>query len=291
MTDQIVVTGTPPETGVPPVTAAPPVTPAPAAPWFNDFKDAPTKEWLTAMNGAYPDPESVAMKAYNLEKFLGADKAGRGIVLPKDGSKPEEFLPIFRKLGASDKIDDYKVDAKLATDPVVAKFRENAVKTGMPVAHFNSTLNLMTELATAHNKSKDEAFEKQAEADINDLKAEWTGTKYDQNVELARRAAKTFLPHADETELTTTMEKIEGALGTKAFFKLFSTIGAAIGEHSFHDGDGPVNTGMTVEGAKVRIDALRADRDFGKKLASGDTESRAEWDKLHKIAFPGQSTL
>lgn len=255
-------------------------------PWYNDFKDPATKTWVESYKDAYPTPEAMATKALNLEKFLGADKAGRGIVLPKDGAKPEEYVPIFRKLGAPEKPDGYKLDPKLATDPLISKFREHAHKVGMPASHFEATMGFFTEVAKTKATETDAALDAQAEKDMTDLKAEWAGDgEYEKNVELGRRAARTFLPHENAEQLEQTLHKLEGALGTKTMMKLWAAIGGGLGEHSFHDGDGPVNTGITPEGAKAQIAQLKADKDWVTRYTNGGKAEREEFDRLNRIAF------
>lgn len=255
--------------------------------WFNDFKDPEVKTWLTNYKGAYPNAEAVAQKAFHLERFVGADKAGRGIILPKDGAKPEEFMPIFRKLGAPETPDGYKVDEKLAKEPVMVKFREHAHKIGMPAAHFDATMQFFTDFAKSQATTSDAALDAQAERDMEELRNEWPGEKYDENIEAGRRAARTFLPHKDAEELKQTLHKLEGALGTKAMMKMWAAIGAGLSEEAFIDGDGAPSGGMTPEGARLRIAELKKDADWVKRYQAGGLEEKAEFEKLHKIASAG----
>lgn len=259
--------------------------------WYDGFKDAATKDWVKSYNDAYPDPESMAAKAMNLEKFLGADKAGRGIVIPKDLSKAEELTPIFRKLGAAETIDGYKVEETIAKDPVMVKLREHAHKIGMPVSHFNSTVQLLAGVVKEQQATQSATLEQKAETDLNELHTEWAGPEYDKQVELGRRAAKMFVPHKDADELEQILGRMEGALGTKFMMKLWSGIGAGLAEHSFvGDGDRP-SGGMTPEAARVRITELKADKDFGAKLIGGDVATIAEWNRLNQIASSDRPQL
>ena len=89
--------GQPPQGGTPPQGTPP----ASGGAWYDSFKDPETKEWLKAYGTAYPDPESVARKALNLEKFVGSEKSGRGIVMPKPEDDPKVWRDFFAKVGGA----------------------------------------------------------------------------------------------------------------------------------------------------------------------------------------------
>jgi hypothetical protein len=277
--------GTPPAGGTPPTPPAGGGTPA-AASWYDSFQNPEVKDWLKAYGEAYPNPEAVATKALNLEKFIGVEKAGRGVVIPKSDAKPEEWRAFYAKVGGvPEKPDGYKVPQTFAADPVVAKFREHAHSVGMPPAFFDQSLSFMEKVIGESAAAKLQEFEAKAEREMTELRSEW-GANYDKNTELARRAAKSFIPHANADELSGFLDKIEGAIGAKAAMNLWAKIGQGFAEGEFLGGDGTGGTGgMTVEGAKLRIAELKRDVEFSKKLMNNDAASRAEWDKLHKIAY------
>lgn len=275
----------------PPAPGAQPPAPGAAPAWFDGFKDPAAKEWLKSMNGAYPDAESLALKALNLEKFIGADKAGRGIIVPKADAKPEEWKAFWTKVGGvPEKADGYKLPDALAKDALAGKFREFAHGKGMPPQFFEAAMEFIGKELETHKLGDAAEFSKASETDLLKLREEWKGIEYDKNVELARRAAKTFIPHESAEKLTETLAKMEGALGTAAFMKLWASIGGAMAEHGFVGGEpgGGFAGGMTVEAAKVRIRELQADKAWGAKFAQGDAEAKAEWDKLNKIAATPQ---
>lgn len=263
--------------------------------WYDSFKDPGVKEWLKSYNDAYPDPEAVATKALNLEKFLGAEKAGRGVVLPKADAKQEEWREFYKKVGgAPAEPDGYKlpetIKPEIATemnaDPMIAAFREHASKSGMPQMFFQDAVQWYADQMNQRMEQSVKDFSARSEKDMEELKAEWRGVEFDKNTELGRRAAEQFLPHENKDEFIDKMSRIEGALGTKETMKLWAAIGAALGEHSFESGEGGSHpTGMTPEAARVRIDSLKKDSGFTAKLMNNDADSKAEWDRLHKIAF------
>lgn len=283
-----------------PGAGAPPATPlsgeAPAGKWYDGFQDVATKEWLGAYGEAYPNPEAVATKALNLEKFIGAEKSGRGVITPKPDAKPEEWQEFYRKVGSvPDKPDGYKLPAALdattaaamSADPMVAAFREHAHKTGMPPMFFESAMQWYISTAQGKEQGMVDDYSAKAEQDIADLKNEWKGVEYDKNTELGRRASQQFIPHKNQDEFEDKLTRIEGALGTKETLKLFASIGAALGEHGFEGGDGGGGMGgaMTPASARVRISQLKSDSSFAAKLGAGDVAARTEWDTLHKIGY------
>lgn len=126
--------GMPPAGGTPPVGGTPPA-------WYDGFKNPEVKEWIGGQANAYPDPEAVATKALNLERFISAEKSGRGVVMPKADAKPEEWAEFYKKVGGvPEKPDDYKMSAnikpevltQMEADPMVKAFREHAHKSGTP---------------------------------------------------------------------------------------------------------------------------------------------------------------
>ena len=279
----------------------PPVVPPtggntpPTGKWYDEFKDPAVKEWLGSYGESYPNPESVALKALNLEKFVGADKSGRGVIAPKPDAKPEEWQEFYRKVGGvPEKSDGYKLPADLdpaiaesfASDPMVASFREFAHKSGMPPVFFESAMKWYVNEQTGGMEKTMKEFEQASERDMADLKSEWQGVEFDKNTELGRRAARQFMPHENDADLEVNLQRIEGALGTKATLKLWAAIGAAMGEHGFESGEGNGGNGrLTAEGARVRIDALKKDIGFQAKFAAGDSDARSEWDRLHAVAY------
>ena len=263
-----------------------------AAAWYDGFKDPVAKEWLKSYNGAYPDAESVALKALNLEKFLGAEKAGRGVIIPKSDAKPEEWKAFYSKIGrAPEKPEGYKIpEGMKADDPVLREFQSLAHKMGMPADHWTETMSWYTGLAKKTQDRQLAEFEAKGERELSELRTEW-GNAYDRKAELGQRAAAAFVPASTPEQRTELLTRIEGAIGTKATLQLFANIGEQLGEHGFVDGEGTVTGGgVTPEAARVRIEQLKGDREWGKGLINGDADKRAEWDRLHQVAYGKKAT-
>ena len=60
-------------------------------------------------NKGWKDPSDAITGYINLEKYLGADKAGRGLVLPKDDAATDEWGQVYDRLGRPKSPDEYKL--------------------------------------------------------------------------------------------------------------------------------------------------------------------------------------
>lgn len=279
-----------PGAGAPPPPAPGAGAPPPAASWYDGFENKELSGWVKAYNNAYPNPEAMAMKAYNLEKLMGADKAGKAVVIPDFvKGKPEELQAFWRKVGAGEKAEAYAVPATLKDDAIIGKFALHAHKLGMPVHQFNETVKWYEGEMKTHQQSQLNAFEAKAETELNEVYGEW-GDKRDENVEMGRRAAQAFVPHSTPEELETLLNRMEGAMGTKFTLKFWANIGKSIGEHSLPNDaslGGGEGGGMTPEGARLKIAAYKSDKEWMKKFTAGDVDAKAEWTKLHNLGYPG----
>ncbi len=63
-----------------------------------------------------------------------------------------------------------------------------------------------------------------------------------------------------------------------------------MGEASFIDGGAPPAP-QTPEQAQAEINTLLKDQKFTKKVARGDVDATAKWQKLHEIAAPGSKAI
>ena len=76
----------------------------------------PTSDWLAgvpddlrglAEEKGWKEPADALRTARQMEEFLGADKAGRGLVLPKDEEDKEGYERVYRAMGRPDNADGY----------------------------------------------------------------------------------------------------------------------------------------------------------------------------------------
>ena len=101
--------------------------------WYSAIADEGTRTWVQAKG--WKDPSALAESAYNLEKLIGHEKAGRTVVIPGADAKPEEIAAYRAKIGIPANATDYKLPVPEGTSP---EFASEAAKwfheTGIPPA-------------------------------------------------------------------------------------------------------------------------------------------------------------
>lgn len=256
--------------------------PAPAAtgaiPWL---KDADELTVGYVQNKGWTEPAQVLQGYRHLETMLGADKAGRTVVMPGEKAEAAEFDAFYNKLGRPADAKDYKVDLPEGSPPEYADgFRGKAHELGLTskqvegLAEWNN--KFAGDVSANQSNQSAEAFNR----DTASLKTEW-GAAHDQNVLLARQAAQSL--GWDGAKI----DKISGAIGHAELMKTLQQIGAKTGESDFVSGQGTnYGTAKSPAQAKSEIAALKQDKDFSAKLMSKDADANARWKLLHEYAYP-----
>lgn len=261
-----------------------PAAPAPAAPAALEWlKDADETTVGYVQNKGWTDPKQVLEGYRNLEKLLGADKAGNAIVLPKADADPKEWAAVWDKLGRPSDPTGYKVtlpeggNADFQT-AALAKLHELGVPKGMG----EQLINWYNEQATGQMQQMEAAKAQAFQQQDAQIKQEW-GAAYTQNLAQAQ-AAKRMLGLDDAT-----IDKVSDALGHAATMKLLQNIGSKAAEADFVAGDGSTNfSAMTPAQAKAEIQALQSDKGFMAKYLKGDQEAKAKMLRLHEFAYPAE---
>lgn len=261
--------------------AAPSPAPAQPAPAWLEGADEVTVGYV--QNKGWSDPKQVLEGYRNLEKLLGADKAGNAVIVPKANAKPEEWNAVFDKLGRPSAPDGYKVELPKGGDAEVhkasmAKFHELGLTKTQGEALANWYNGLVGQSQTAAEAQRAEQFRQQDAA----IRQEW-GQAYTQNLAQAQAAARGLGLDAGS------IDKISEALGHKATLSLLQQIGSRMREDSFVSGDNPAAFGnaMTPGQAQAEIRTLMADRDFTSRYLKGDVAAKERMAQLHSFAYPG----
>lgn len=249
--------------------------------------------WLDSKGLRGDDPAKVApelAQSYrNLEKLLGADKAGRTVVRPKPlGDNPSEnevaahkaeVDAFYQALGRPKEAKDYGLELPEGTEWLGDAFFEHGLTA-------DQARGLTDKLKTQHTELSEKTqreYEEQVERETSELKGKW-GEAYDQNLNIARQAAKDLDMTGEQ------IDALEQVMGYRGVHEFLHGLGTKIGEAQFHDGAGPALGGrLTPEQAQGRIATLKKDKAFIDRFMAGDAESRAEWNRLHKAAYPGES--
>ncbi len=280
-----------PAGGAAPVAA--PASGAPAAPatpangeWFSSITDEPTRTWVQAKG--WKGSAELAESAYNLEKLIGHEKAGRTVVIPGDDAKPEDVAAFRAKMGVPANAADYKLPVP---DGASTEFATEAAKwfheTGVPPKQAQALTEKWNSFAALQAKADGEKFVQRADQEFTTVVSKW-GKDADMNLEAGRRAAAQFIPAANAEARADIMHKIERAVGTQTMLEMFASIGKGLGEHRMVDGGGAGSGvfGMSQEAAKQRITELRSDKAWAASYVQGDKAKLAELENLHKVAYP-----
>ncbi len=268
---------TPPAGGTPP---APPAggTPPAAIPWLTGA-DEVTVGYV--QNKGWSEPKQVLDSYRNLEKLMGADKAGNAVILPKPDATPEEQAAFFNRLGRPADASGYKLDAIKGSDPEFSKqaaswFHELGLTQKQGEALATKWNEHVGGLTTASQAAQQAAFA----ADDAALKTSW-GQAFAQNVAQAQVGMRAI----GGPEM---VDKLSAAMGHKATMEFLQSIGSRMGEATFENGQTATKFGdaLTPGEAKAKIAELRADKAFVARYIGKDAGAVAEMKRLHEYAFP-----
>lgn len=255
---------------------AAPAAPAPAAP------PAPPIAWLPEadtdtvgfiQNKAWQTPAD-SVKAYReLERFVGADKAGRGLVLPTEDT-PQAWGPVFDKLGRPANPEGYKLPVPEGqpgdfAQTAAQKFHEM----GLSQKQGQALANWWNEQGAAAEKAQAEAEAAKLESEKAELAKLW-GNEVPLRTELARRAAQQYGIDGE------TLGNMMVAAGYSKTLQLFAKLGDTLREHGA-EGLGELGSfGMTPQGAAARRKEMMADPNIRTRAMNPNS---AEWNELRKL--------
>jgi hypothetical protein len=250
--------------------------PAPEVPeWAVGLPDE-DKAWV-AKAGHKELPKVIG--AYrNLERFMGADKAGRGVVIPANDADADGWQQVYAKLGRPEAPEAYELDKIEGVDSTL-------VKSMAPLLH-NAGLNKQQAKVVAEGYVKEmQAQDEQrwAQLEVKE-KAEVAvlqrslGTQFEPAMESAVQAARAAGLVKEEADAIRTI------LGPKKFFEMMSTLGKSLMEDTGPGRQSGAPEFASPGAAQAEIARLMADREFTGKLFGGDGSAKERWEKLHRAA-------
>ena len=260
--------------------AAPAAAPAPAAPWYGTF-DQDTVGWLenrglTKLEATAALPEVI--KGFrNAEKYIGVP-AEQIVRLPKADAPQEAWNDVYTKLGRPADPNGYEVKIPEGVDGSFADWAKNSFhELGISKTQGEQLASRWNEFVGKQTEVSQAQYKNTVAEQNNALRAEW-GQAYDQNVNIAKRAAQEFGIDAQ------TVDKLEQSLGFDGVFKMLHNIGSKIGESSFTAGEAQ-SAISTPNAAVAKIKMLQQDKGFVEKYIAGNAEARAQMEALHKQAY------
>lgn len=166
--------------------------------------------------------------------------APEGLVPPGADAKPEDWKAFYRKLGAPEKGEEYKLEVPQGGDAEFAKeaaaqFAEIGLRPDQAKAlatWWNTKAGALTEAqktaATAEQAAEATRRDAAAKVDETALKNEWSaGVGFDGNMNIAKQAVAQFLP---KDKAAHAIEALESVLGYGGTMRLFHTLGKGLGE-------------------------------------------------------------
>lgn len=250
--------------------------------WGAGF-DEDTRGWLGGM-GIDKLPANEAL-AKVIPMYRGAEqKLGippdQLLRMPKDDNDADGFRGVMSKLGLPETPDGYELKVPEGKPDEFLKTATGWFhELGIPKRQAAGLAGKWNEYVSAQEQLAEDRFATQADSDILALKNEM-GESYDKNVELARRVRRAA-GISDEEAIS-----IERTIGVARAMKVFAELGKSMGEHKFVGGDDGGTFGMSIEGARARITALKSDKEWQSKYLAGDADKVAEWTRLHMTAYP-----
>lgn len=237
-----------------------------------------------AANKGWTDPGKAVESYVQLEKFMGAEKAGRGIVMPGEHATPEEIGAFYTKLGKPADIAGYEIKMPDGfPDPEFSKVAPALLhKHNLTKAQGEALMGdfgAMVMQAQQQRLEQEQAeFAKQETA----LKTKW-GDQFDRNTEIAKRGAKK-LGFSDDV-----IDQLETKSGFAGVIEALHNAGMLLGEGQFVESGFAAKPAETLEALTAKRAALSVDKDFGARFNHPDVavnaSAKAEWKDLEeKIA-------
>ena len=244
-----------PEAAVVAPVVAPVASEAPAN-WVSGFEDRDLASYAETKGFQNTQPENVVNSYRNLEKLMGADKAGRTITLLGDDATPEQRGEFYGKLGRPDAADGYtfKLDDGADTTRLDA-MRARAHDLGITDAQFSGIAQADLEYLGTVVQNKTDADAMSAVDAAAALKKEW-GAAYESKVTGVDLAAE---------KLGFTTEHLEGlraSMGPVEAMKFVDKLNSQMGDHDFDGGEAVMPNHKTPEQARQEMGELTMQKEF-----------------------------
>jgi hypothetical protein len=235
-------------------TAAPTPAPAPAP------APAPSAAPVTAASALMADPAAAAAAAATpapADPAPPADPAAPAtLVMPGKDATPEQWSEFYAAIGRPETPEAYELPVpegdtgEFAKEmaPILHKHGITADQAKGLAADWNAMMAKQSEAMAAADAAHAQAMNTKNTAEAQSLKNEW-GPAHTENMELARRAIRQFIP---TEKAGPTIAAIESALGYKGTIQLLHSIGKGLGEADAA-GLGNNNAGVAVKPLAERL--------------------------------------
>lgn len=252
--------------------------------WYAGF-DEDTQAWM-GTNGMKNLPDhkeatSFLVKGYrNLERLLGADKAGNAVIVPKETAAPQEFDAFYNRLGRPESPDKYDFKSETVVDKEVDWLKGTLHKIGLSGNQAKAFVKEVDSFRQNELKAEAEGYKTGVQKDEQGLKQEW-GAAFERCTNEAKQGVAALGLDED------TINAMEGAMGYGKLMRTMQKIGQMTGEHGFvqgKDSGNKFNGKLTPAEAKSRLDSVKKDQDWMRRYIAGGSAERAEFDSLTRAS-------
>jgi hypothetical protein len=261
-------------------TPAPTPAPAPAPAADKGWTAGLSEDHLNfaVTKGFDKDPNAVIQSYKHLEGLVGQKE--RVVLLPdeKDPASAEAF---YSKIGRPEKPEGYGLQVDEKGDPKFAEFASKMFhEAGLSKKQAEKVVGKWSEYTQSFAAEQQRQAQEQAQVSASKLKTEW-GNAYEQNLNIAREAAKKFGLTPD------TVTALEKSTDFSTVMKFMHQVGMKVGEPDFVGG-GPTGFGAMSPGqAQARKAQLLQDPEWASKFMNGGRDQIEEMNKLN-LAIVGQ---
>lgn len=201
-------------------------TAAPAPKTWYEGADPDTVGYIQNKKWDAETPLKVVESYRNLEKFHGVP-ADQIVKLPK-ADDVEGWNGVYGRLGRPESADKYAPVEGVEIDAEALKrFDGKFHAAGLNDTQRKAILTEYDAYSKQMFEEQEKALAQEKSIQTEALKKEW-GANYDERVDLAKRAVRSFLPDTEQREQT--LQAIENAVGPAVLAKMFANLADRIGE-------------------------------------------------------------
>lgn len=271
------------------------------APWYGDKIDETTRGFWQNKGIDPADPIAVAVKLTDFyrqaEQRIGAPPEEL-IRIPKPNASEADIRAYWGRIGVPAEAKDYDLSAlKFSDGKELGTAFADSLRTALLAGRVpkdraaelvKPLLKQMEDVDAAKLAERTAVVRAEREA----LDKNW-GTNKAFNEQIAKRAledlGKASGLTAEQTSKAWDALSLTGGIGASYAMEMLRNIGARMSETPGLIGGQPGPTGdkvMSAAQAKARIDELKMDRSFYKRMVTDkEAAAKREWEDLHRIAF------
>lgn len=250
-------------------------TETPALQVASGFSDNDLQEWVQSkFNGSTPSVEQLAGSYRNLEKMVGADRAGRTVVLPGPDADEAEMAAFYEKMGRPESADGYELPVPEGDDGAMAEWARGVFHgAGLTPKQAQQISEAWNDHVANISQSSAQQSEQSAADAMAELKREW-GAAYDQKTASIEHAARALELSDDD------LNGLRSSMGPANAMRFVDKLASKLGEDVVLEGEA-AGGALTPQSAHMEIQKLGTDPEFMKAWMDRGHPSH-KWAVEHK---------